>query len=477
MTRVPAAALLAALLASCAAPGIHPEVAPLTERSVGLGTAAGPTVDAAWWTTFGDSQLDRIMADALADSPTLAAALARIRIADAAVAGRRAEQLPQIDIDAQEQRTRLSDKYIIPPPYGGSTRWVGTAQANFSWTIDFWGRQAAMVAQARSTSRAAALDADAARLALVGSVAQTYVELVRAEQLADIAGSFVTARERNVALVRSRIKNQLASDFDARAAETLLSEARQARLRALGQRETVVHALAALAGRGADYYPTIGRARLSLATALPLPTTLPADLLGRRPDLLAGLARVDAAAAGRTVARTAYYPNVDLLALIGSQAIGLGALFTGGALTYGGGPSIHLPIFEGGRLRADYAGAIGQLDAATADYNDAVLRAVRDAADAISLVRTADADAAEQARLLGSLEDVVRLDRVRTGAGLGSQLDILDAGTRVLSAEQASTNIAADGVVRRIQLLVAIGGGFDPEHRVTADATPTRVRP
>ena len=475
MSRRIAALALLATLAGCNVPKVETQVAPLTGPSLGLGETPGPVIADRWWEALGDAQFDRIMADALAGSPTLEQALARIRLAEAQVETRRADGRPQVALGAQEQYSRLSDKYIIPPPYGGSERFVGSALANFSWQIDFWGRQAAIVSQARASARATALDAAAARLALTGSVAQAYVEMVRAERLAAIAADFVTSRQRSLGLVRSRIRNGLASDFDARAAETLLTEAEQARIRALGARETMVHALAALAGRGADYYPTIQPATLRLDTAIPLPATLPADLLGRRPDVLAGLARIDAATAGRKVARTAYYPNIDLLGNAGFQAIGLASLATGGAFTAALGPSLHLPIFDGGKLRADYTGSVAQLDIATADYNGIVVRAVRDAADAISQVRTAAADAAQQARLVATLQDVVRLDQRRTGSGLGSQLDILASGTRLLDAQQGATNIAADGIIRRVQLIVALGGGFQPPELV-ASATPTEAR-
>ena len=476
-SRIAAASLLATALASCAPNSIRPELTPLPAAAVGLGDTAGPVIADNWWTVLGDPQLDRIMGDALDGSPTLSQSLARVRLAEAAVSGRRAEGRPQVSFDGQEQRTRLSGKYIIPPPYGGTDRWVGSALGQLSWNLDFWGRQAAIVDQARGSARAAAIDVAAARLALTGSVARTYVELIRAERLAKIADEFLASRQRSIGLVQSRIRNQLASNFDVRAAETLLIEAQQAQLRARGQREVIVHALAALAGRGADYYPTIQPADIDLDAALPLPTTLPADLLGRRPDLLAGLARIDAAAAGRKVAQTAYYPNINLLGNAGLQSIGLGALLTGGAFTWGIGPSVHLPIFDGGKLRSDYQSATAELDIATADYNELVLRAVRDAADAIAQVRTARADEAEQTRLVATLQDVVRLDQRRTSSGLGSQLDILASGTRLLDAQQAATNIAADGIIRRVQLIVALGGGFQPGGVATGATTlPTEAR-
>lgn len=474
------AGLTASLLAGCAAvPKDQPQVTPLAAASTGLTATDVAPVAADWWTALGDPQLDRIMADALSGSPTLAAALARVRVAEAGVAANRAGLLPQIGVDIDEERQRLSEKYIIPPPFGGSTQWVGTAQANLSWTLDFAGKQKALVDQARSSAQAASLDAAAARITLGGAVAQTYLNLVRADAQAKIAAAFVTSREQSLKLAQSRIRNQLASNFDARAAETLVAEARQAQVRAEGDRQLMIHALAALAGRGADYYATIAPPALALDGALPLPTALPADLLGRRPDILAAQARIDAAAAGRRVARADFYPNVDLKAFIGGQALGLGALFTGGALAYGGGPAIHLPIFEGGRLKAGYRSATAQIDVAIADYNDLVVQAVKQAADALSAIRTSQADAAQQGRALAALQDTVRLDTIRLRTGLGSRLDILESDDRLLQARQAQVNIAADGAVRRVQLLVALGGGFENDSTVAAapDGTSMRARP
>jgi outer membrane protein TolC len=199
-----------------------------------------------------------------------------------------------------------------------------------------------------------------------------------------------------------------------------------------------------------------------------VPDALPADLLGRRPDLLAGQARIDAAAAGRQVARTDFLPNVNIQALAGFAALGLGHFFDPGARTYGAGPAIHLPIFDGGRLRAQYRGATADLDRAVADYDDAVLGAVRDAADALSLVRTADRDLSDQRRIVAGLRETARLDQVRVSTGLGSRLDTIESGFRLLEAEQALAALQADALTRRIQLIAALGGGFDPNQPLAA---------
>jgi outer membrane protein TolC len=204
-------ALMASLLAGCAAvPHDKPAFTPLAAPTMGL---EGPSASVAsdWWTAMNDPQLDRIMADALAGNPSLDAAIARLRVAMASIDAGRAGLRPQISADVQETRTRLSEKYIIPPPYGGSTQWVGSAQANLSWSLDLAGKQKAIVAQARANADAAGLDVAAARIALSSAVASTYVNLARAEAQAKIADEFVASRQEQLGLAHSRVRNQLAS--------------------------------------------------------------------------------------------------------------------------------------------------------------------------------------------------------------------------------------------------------------------------
>ena len=276
------ACLTGLLLAGCSVPQAHPAITPTAPEKLGLGTAQAPLVAADWWRGLGDPQLDRIIGDALAGNPSLDIALARLRHAESVLATRRADDGPSVSLDAQEQYNRLSGKYIIPPPYAGTTQWLGQAQANLNWTIDLFGRQAAAIEAARASTRAAALDVTAARLALAGSVAQTYVELARAERQAAIARQTIATRTRSLGLVQARIRHQLASQIDASGAQTLLAQARVALARAETQAALSRNALAALAGRGLDYPATITPTKLAFDAALPIPATVPADLLSRR---------------------------------------------------------------------------------------------------------------------------------------------------------------------------------------------------
>ncbi len=456
---------IAALLAGCAIPAAEPRVAKVSDTALGLSSEAAPTIAADWWHGFGDPQLDRLVGDAVDGSPSLDAALARVAQAQAVLATRRADDGPDVTLDAQEQYARLSGRYTIPPPFGGSTRFVGSTAANLNWNLDLFGRQKAAIAGARASVQAAALDLAAARLALSGAVVQTYIDLERAEAQAAIATRTIATRENSLRLVNVRIRNQLASKLDAQAASTLVAQARQALVRAQAAQTLTRNALAALAGRGADYAATIGATRLTLDAALPLPQRLPADLLARRADIGAAQARITAAAAGRQVARKAFYPNVNLAALAGFQAVGLGNLFSLDAGTVGVGPALHLPIFDNGRLKADLAGATAVLDIATADYNDRVVGAVREAADALARIDALAADRVRQREVLRGFAETGRLNAVRVSSGLDSRLDLVDNDVRTLEAEQADANLAADAAQQRVALVLALGGGFTQDIR------------
>ena len=454
-------AVLAGSLAGCAIPASQTLVAPISPSTLGLSAGPAPAVAADWWRGFGDPLLDRLVGDAVAGNPTLDAALARVTQAQAVLATNRADNGPEVTLDAQEQFARLSGRYTIPPPYAGTTRFVGTAAANLSWNLDLFGRQKAAIAGARASVRAAALDVTAARLALSGAVVQTYIDLERAEAQTAIARRTIATRQNTLRLVNVRIRNQLGSKLDAQAAATLLAQAQQALLRAQASQVLAKNALAALAGRGVDYSATIGATALQLDAVLPLPTSVPADLLARRADIAAAQARIEAAAAGRQVARRAFYPNVNLAAMAGFQAIGLGNLVSLDAGTAGAGPAIHLPIFDNGRLKAGLVGATAALDLATADYNDRVIGAVREAADAVARIGALDADRVRQREVVRGFAETGRLNGIRVSSGLDNRLDLVDNDVRLLAAEQADADLAADAAQQRVQLVLALGGGFD----------------
>jgi NodT family efflux transporter outer membrane factor (OMF) lipoprotein len=475
MKRVLATLMSAALLSACVdTPTTIPSQVALKGDALGLGTAPAPAVSDTWWTAFNDPQLNSLIDQALKGSPTLAAALARVREAQSQLSSARAQTYPQITLDGNEVYQRFSKNYIIPPPYGGTDQWFGTTQANLSWNLDLFGKLDSQVARARAGAHAAALDAAAARLLLAGSVTQAYVSLWRAYVLIDIDADTVKQREGIAGLTAGRVKAGLDTLQSRRQSDALLALSRQELTRAKALRDLGVHQIAALLGRGADAY-AVTRPRLNEA-ALSLPARLPGDLLMRRADIAAGRARIDAAFQGREIARKAYYPDINLIALAGTAAIGLGPLFSSASAQYGGGAAIHLPIFDAGKLDADYAGATAVLDETVADYNETVVTAVRQTADAVTNIQSLQNQSADQRSALSDAQASFDLSVQRYRSGLSPQQNTLDAESLLIQARAQGAALSADTLSARVALLMALGGGWQGEPNISADAISTDNR-
>jgi len=461
-----AAALLLALpLAGCVqAPSTKPSQSEIVPGSLGLGDVPAPALQADWWKEFHDPQLDRLVDQMLAKNPTLQGALARIRAAEAEVSSARALQYPNINIDGSDTLQLVSKEFVYPTRFGGTWQWVGDVQARLRWSLDFWGKQAALIDRARNVRQAAGLDASAARLALAGQFAQSYVALLLAWQNIDIARETLEERQVILDLTQSRVTSGLENEASLEQAKALLAMSRMELRRAEAQRDIGVHAIAALIGRGADAYASITRPAASLESALPLPQRLPVDLLSRRPDILAAQMRVRAATHGRTAADADFYPNIDLTAALGFLAIGFNNLFSSDALTAGVGPAIHLPIFDAGRIRAQYARATADLDAAVADYNAIVVSAVRQTADALTEVASLADQRAQQKLALESAERAFNLASERYRLGLSGQIPMLTAEATLREARHQMAGLVAQATSQRVTLLLSIGGGFTNEN-------------
>jgi NodT family efflux transporter outer membrane factor (OMF) lipoprotein len=446
----------------------------LTAEQIGLsGAEAQPAADG-WWDSFGDPQLDRLIRLGLKDSPTLAQGQARVGEALAQAESAHAGLLPHVSADASALYQRAPAEYIIPPPLAGHTFWMAQAGASLGWDLDFWGRQAAAVERAQAITHSARFDVEHARLMIAGAIAQEYLELFREWALADIAERSAAQRQNIIDITRRRVAAGLDTRLELRAAEGQLPQARVARAEARAAADLAVHQLAALTGQGADAYASIERPTLKVEAALPVPAVLPINLLARRPDVLSARLAVDAADAGRLTAKAAFYPDVSLRALAGFGAFGLSNLVQGSARGYGAGPFISLPLFDGGRLRAQYRGTEAELDAAIAGYNDTVVRAVQQTSDQITRIDALDRERLDQQQTLDATEAAYQLAEERYTAGLASYLSVLNAETQVLTARRSMVDIQSGLAVSRVTLLLALGGSFDA-HASAAQTSPALV--
>jgi NodT family efflux transporter outer membrane factor (OMF) lipoprotein len=451
---------LCAALCACATPP-KPEVphAAIADSALGLTGAAAPAVSDTWWQGFGDTQLDHLIEQALSDNPGLAQAGARLRLAEAQAAAARAGRQSEVKLSGGETRLKIPEGFPQAIA-GGQTVWLGDLGVALSWDLDLWGLRKDQVRETRALAEAASIDIDQARLLLAGAIVQSYIDLYRSYALADIAERTEAQRSNILDITRRRVAAGLDTRVELREAEGALPQARVALTQAQSAQALAIHQLTALTGRGADAYAAVARPQLQLDAALPLPGELPVNLLARRPDVIAARSRIEAADAGKRAAKAAFYPDISLKALAGFASFSLTDLISARSFGYGAGPGLSLPLFDGGRLRAQYRGTEAVLDQAVADYDDTVLRAVHQAADQLSLIESLSSELGQQHESLDAAEEAYRLAEERYRAGLAGYLTVLNAETEVLSERRQQVDLSASLAVARVSLLLAVGGSF-----------------
>lgn len=464
MTRL-RCALVAVLVAvaGCAAQGSRDPL-PQPVAVAGLaGVSANSDVQAApdhWWRRFGDPQLDALVDEALAAAPTLDAARARLQAAEGALTAVRGARQPQLDANASVNRERLSETGLYPPPYGGSTVNLGQLGVDLSYEIDLFGRVRAAVRANVAQVDAAHNDVDAARLGVVSGVVRTYLALARTYAAGATLGDVAAARREVLALTERRVTAGLDTSAEIEQARAAVAAA-DADIEANAESQSLLRdELAVLVGAGPGRAAAIDPPRLGSAVAIDVPATLPADLLGRRADIRAARARVESAAASVRGAEAAFYPNLNLGAMAGFQSIELGSLLAARNFTWGVGPALTLPLFTGGRLR----GALAVQDAgyreAVAGYNDTVIGAYREVADAVASLHALERERAANDTAMAALGHAVELARARYDAGLGNKLAILAAEDRLLLQRRAAVDLDARRADLAAVLFRALGGGL-----------------
>jgi NodT family efflux transporter outer membrane factor (OMF) lipoprotein len=433
-----------------------------------LSAAAWPTSD--WWKAFNDAQLDQLMQEALADSPTLKVAAARTRKALAFSDSAKAALYPQIEGDLAITEQRFAEHGLYPPPYAGTWNTFNQLAVNLNWEIDFWGKNRSAYESALDQARVAEVDAYAARLALSIDIAQTYVQLQRAYLLLDVAELTLREREQTYALTRDRTAAGLDSRLELKQAETAIPATRELITRLNETTALTRNALAALLGQGPDRGLAITRPAAESMRTIALPSNIPAELVGRRPDLVAQRWRIEAAQQTIANAKAQFYPNINLAAFIGLQSLGSAAFLTSASRTLGVGPAITLPIFEGGRLRANLAGTNADYDIAVEQYNQALANSLKDVVDQLASWRSVEQQREQQKVALDTAQEAYDLALMRYREGIGNYLQVLSVEAPLLDQQSLAAELRARQLDISIGLVRALGGGFDPTSSPLASA-------
>lgn len=436
-------------------------VAPLEATELGLRNASVSWPDTRWWQHYGDTQLNALVDEALARSPSMSAAQARLAQANAAVRGARAPLMPRVDANYTLNREHLPENYIYQPPMAGSVVSDNRLALDFSFELDFWGKNRARLNAAISQRAAAEADAQAARNLLARAMVRSYLNLQNAFAQRQVLQRIVQQRTEVLQLTQDRQRAGLDTRVEVKQAESSLAAANVELTQTEMNLAQLRNQVAALAGAGPIRGQSLQPATLS-ARAGVVPTNVPLALLGHRADVTAARWRAEAAQRQIEAARAEFYPNINLVAFAGFQAIGTGNLLDAGGRTAGFGPAITLPIFHGGELNANLAGRRADADAAVSDYNQAVLDAVHQAADAIDSLRLIDREIDQQHQAREAIDAAYDLAMQRYRAGMGNYLTVLIAQTGVLTQTRLDTEVRFRAYQLDADLAYALGGGYEP---------------
>lgn len=466
----------ALLIAGCAVGPDYHRPAPLGTNAIpaafsGQWKVAEPSAHLSrgnWWEMFGEPELNRLEILAATNNQQLAAQLAAFEQARALVNVSRADYFPQLSGNPSVTRQRTSvNQFRGTTANRSSTFNTFTVPLDASWELDLWGRVRREVEGSRNRMVASADDLESLRLSIQSEIAINYFTLQSLDAQIRLLESTVVTFKRSLELTQNRHKSGIATELDVSQAETQLRAA-EAQIPAFDlQRSTTRHALATLCGQPATTF-AVAVSTNTPNTVPDIPVSLPSELLEQRPDIAAAERRMAGANADVGVAKAAFYPRVTLNGLAGFESVSTSSLFNWESRLWSVGPSLSLPLFTGGRNRAQLAATRAAYDSNVANYRETVLSAFQDVEDQLAAQRLLAKQFNAENAALNSARRTLDISNTRYKGGVITYLEVAIAQSSALSHEQTVVQLRASRQAAAIALIKALGGGW-----VTTDV-PTR---
>ncbi|MDR2845106.1 MAG: efflux transporter outer membrane subunit [Puniceicoccales bacterium] len=428
-------------------------------------TETGPWKEAAprdhlpkgeWWTIYKDSALDQLISSATQASPDIAAALARLEQARAAAGIASAELYPGLSAGAAAERGRT------PPRRNTAARTENSFSlgVDLRYEIDLWGRVRRL--NEGANARAAASEADYHNVLLVvqADIARTYFSLraLDAERALELRN--IESRKKSLNLVKLREQRGADPALDTRLAEAELASAESTLLDSDPRRAPFRYALAVLCGTNPAHFTIDENPSVAFAAPPAIPTGLPSELLERRPDIAAAERSLAAASADIGVAKAAFFPTIVLFGSAGYGTVDFETLVDWSSRQWSLGPSLTVPLFDGGRNTANFRRAEARHDEAFADYRKKVLIAFAEVETCLSDLRYYAERSVTTDRALVASKRAATLVSDRWQRGAVSYMDVTEAERRAIANERLAVQVRGQQLVASVLLVKAIGGGW-----------------
>ncbi len=414
----------------------------------------------AWWTLFGDAELNQLQQRLIASSPDLAAALARYQQSRAVTEQLNASQFPTLGTSLNVQRDRQSEKrpLRVLGPLSPNDYSSNTLGLDLEYEVDLWGRVHSLVASGQAQDQAAQADLESARLSLQAQLADSYMALRGLDRDAALLSDTEAAYTKALALVTRRHDGGLASGLDLARAQGQLEATRSQWQQSQAQRDLIEHAIASLVGESASSFSLLPN--LSDITLPRVPVGLPSQLLQRRADIAAAERRVAASNASVGVAQAAFFPVLTLSALGGYQSSALGNLLRAPNSFWAVGPTLFLTVFDGGKRNAEEARVRAVLDESGAKFRAVVIGAFQQVEDSLALLQRFEAAAQSEGAALAAARRALELANSRYREGGASYLEVVASQTTALQAQRSALDLATRQRRASVQLIRALGGGW-----------------
>jgi NodT family efflux transporter outer membrane factor (OMF) lipoprotein len=470
---------------SVQAPGSFKEVTPEDLKKMDGWKVAQPqdnTLHGKWWEIFQDPQLNALEEQINISNQNVAAAFANFMAARALVREARAQYFPTVSVGPSILRQHQpSSTSSANSTFTGKTFNAYSLPFDASWTPDLWGRVRNTVRANIANAQASAADLENTRLTAQAELAVDYFQLHGQDALKQLLDSTVDAYEKSLELTKALYETGIDSDEAVGQAETLLDETRAAATNLGILRAQFEHAIALLVGQPASNL-TIATEPLK-ASPPAVPFGIPAQLLERRPDVASSERLMEQANAQIGVARAAYFPTVTLGASGGFQSTDASKWFTWANRIWSVGPTVSETIYDGGLRRATVEQTRAAYDQTVATYRNTVLTAFQQVEDNLSTLRILSQEIREQDDAVKASQRVLVLANDRYRLGIDPYLNVITAETSLLSNEQTALNLRIQQIVSSVQLIEALGGGWDSstlptsQQIISRGATPADPAP
>ena len=430
----------------------------------GSTTSTQPLPDE-WWKLFNCSKLNSLVAQSLTANQDLLGAQARVETARALLGMKRADWFPQLGLAGSFGTQRQSESSFganLPPGFGNAKDLVERdyyrSSLDLSYELDLWGRVKRSVESARASVRASDESLSAQRLLIASEVARNYFLLRSFDLQAKVVKDTIALRDEAVKLQKSRFDGGMANEMDVTRAQTE-QELAKADLAALErQRGSAEHALAVLCGQPPSSFSV--SVDPSLHAPPFVPAGLPSDLLASRPDVRIAEADLESMNAEIGVAKASFFPAFKLTGSGGLDSVDSSTFLEWENRALSIGPSVSLPIFQGGRLKANLRAAKSRYEESTAKYRQTLLIALREVEDAMLDLKSMSNQRAAIDAAMKAADETSRLARVRYEKGLASYFEVVEADRTVLTTKLTLAQIDGQRSVSTVLLIKALGGGW-----------------